>query len=106
MKNICNFIIGIAIIMSSCNKQDKIDTIPVVADPFNNGSMSTIQISNIPEKSAGLYSDIYSDVRYIALESGPNSMIGEVNKIQVTKNNDLLIFDTKAKLVQLGRAPV
>lgn len=87
--------------MSSCNKQDKIDTIPGVADPFNNGSMSTIQISNIPEKSAGLYSDIYSDVRYIALESGPNSMIGEVNKIQVTKNNDLLIFDKKAKLVLL-----
>lgn len=84
----------------SCS-QDKVSIIPGIADVIDANRINKVQIDEIPSKSAGLYSDIYSGVRYIVLEGGNSSAIGNVDKIRLTKNDDLIVFDSEARLVLL-----
>ncbi len=99
MKKLISVVVGMAVLMSSCSNQNNIYNIPGVADVADIENVSTILIDSIPENKIGLYSEIYSNVHYIPLESGQNSIIGCIDKIQVSKNNDIVIFDRRARIV-------
>ena len=45
------------------------------------------------------YSDVYSDVRYITLESRPYATLGAITQIERTKSNDYVVFDEVRMLI-------
>ena len=50
---------------------------------------SEVKIISIPSLSGtevGLFSDVYSSVNYIPLESTPNSLVGEISRLFITKS--------------------
>lgn len=47
------------------------------------------------------YSELFSDVRYIRLESNFYSGLTQVSKLEITNNNDILVFDSSNKNIVL-----
>lgn len=39
------------------------------------------------------YSDVYTDVSYVMLESKKESAIGKINKIEISSHDDIIVFD-------------
>ena len=57
---------------------------------------SEVKIISIPSLSGtevGLFSDVYSSVNYIPLESTPNSLVGEISRLFITKSGYFLVYD-------------
>ena len=53
-----------------------------------------IQIDINDNNAAELrYSDVYTDVAYVKLESQKESSIGIINKLEISKHNDIIVFD-------------
>ena len=53
-----------------------------------------IQIDINDNNAAELrYSDVYTDVSYVKLESKKESSIGIIDKLEISKHNDIIIFD-------------
>lgn len=46
-----------------------------------------------------LYSDLYTDVKYIHLETTEQSLVGVVSKLEITDDGDLIILDRSRKAV-------
>lgn len=42
---------------------------------------------------AALYSDFFTDIKYVELETSPESVISRVTKLQIANNGDYIIFD-------------
>ncbi len=45
------------------------------------------------------FSNIFKDVSYVALEETRNSMIGEITKLEITNDDDIVVFDALAGAV-------
>lgn len=43
------------------------------------------------------YSNLFSEVRYVALEETQNSIVGEITKMEITNEGDYIIFDFRSK---------
>lgn len=104
---IISLIIGLMLSICACtqniynNDNNNSEIIPGTVDVPNLDSVKVVKIENFEDASCGKYSDIYSDVRYIPLEFSTNSIVGNVNKLLITKNNEFLIFDIFAKSIFL-----
>lgn len=42
------------------------------------------------------FSNLFSEVRYVPLEETRNSIVGTVSKMEITKEGDIIVFDSKA----------
>ena len=57
-------------------------------------SLTTIiKINDIEKRTSIKYSDIFSSVQYVQLESQKKSCIGTIDKLELTENNDIIVFD-------------
>lgn len=45
------------------------------------------------------FSNLFSDVQYVALEETRNSIVGTVSRLEITKGGDLVVFDARAGAV-------
>ena len=45
------------------------------------------------------FSNIFKDVSYVALEETRNSMIAEITKLEITNDDDIIVFDSRAGAV-------
>ena len=70
-----------------------------LADNYEKGNVPTIDLSDLQVGSVAFYSDFFSDVKYIPLEFTPKSKVGEIRKLQITKDGDLLVFDASGKSI-------
>lgn len=90
-KVICNklnlFTLGL-IVMTSCTSRNQSDVIVEL-----DSTTIKIQVNEIKENSQLRYSDIYSTVEYVELESSEKSVIGKIDKLEITKFNDFVVFD-------------
>ena len=93
------FYLSVVLSLSACENNNGI--IPGTADVSNLDNIKKIEFKDVDTYPIGLYSDVFSEVHYVALESTESSIIGEIEKIAVTNNNDLLVFDYKNKSVLL-----
>ena len=101
MKKNIVFFLCVVMIFSACSMKDN-NTIPGTVDVCNFDSTSTIKIPNdINKYPIGLYSNIFSNVDYVALEYTDKSIVSTITKMAITNNNDLLIFDFQNKAVLL-----
>lgn len=42
------------------------------------------------------FSNLFSEVRYVVLEETQNSIVGEITKMEITKNGDFIVFDMQS----------
>ena len=53
-----------------------------------------VELPEVTDSASILYSDLFSDVRYIELNSSSNnSIVSYISKLEITNNNDLIVFD-------------
>lgn len=64
-------------------------------------TVNRIEIGEIEDGSVLLYSELFSDVKYVPLEYTRNSLVGNVDKMLTTKDGGYLIFESSSKSVQL-----
>lgn len=95
------FYLSVVLSLSACNVKDNNGIIPGTADISNLDNIEKIEFMDVNTYPIGLYSDVFSEVHYVALESTEGSVIGEIEKMAVTNNNDFLVFDYKNKSVLL-----
>lgn len=91
---------SLILFLSACSMKDS-EMIPGTVDVENLDDITEIVVNKLSEHSIGLYSDVFSDVRYVALESKKESLVGNIDKIAVTQNNDLLVLDSHNKSILL-----
>lgn len=57
-------------------------------------SLTTIiKINEIEARTTLKYSDVFSDIQYVLLESKKGSIIGTIDKLELTNNNEFIVFD-------------
>ena len=86
-----SFIITLAFLLLtvSCEKKKEVLDYEVPEDI----KVRTYSISQINEENSLLYSDLYSNVDYIQLETTEQSLVGEVSKLEMTDDGDLIVLD-------------
>lgn len=94
------FYLCAVLFLSACSMKDG-GTIPGTVDVTSLDGVSEIVFKEMDAYPAGLYSDVFSDVGYVALESTGNSVVGDIEKMAVTSNRDLVIFDYNNKSILL-----
>lgn len=85
------FLIGLLMAITACN--DKRNP-QANCDKVASDNVISLRI----DKSyyVDKFSNLFSDVQYIALEETPNSIIGSVSKLEITNDGDLIVFDVRA----------
>ena len=58
-----------------------------------NSGTTIINLKDFDENKVFKYSDVYSDVEYVPLECTEKSIVGSINKFEITNDNDYVIFD-------------
>lgn len=101
MKSYLYTTVFLCIFFYSCSNRDSNDVIPGTVDVTNLENVDEIKFDDINKQPVGLYSDFFSDVRYVALQKTDDAIVGNIDKLMVTNNEDLLIFDYKNKSVLL-----
>lgn len=87
MKNIRTILL--LFIIASCGKKAEIPDYGVPKDM----DVESLSISFESARNGLLYSNLYSEVSYIPLETSDQSIIGEISKLEIANNGDLIIFD-------------
>ena len=93
-------LLALTLCLSACSMKDY-ESIPGTVDTNNLDGVTEIEINDMSEHSIGMYSDVFSDVRYVALELTKESIVGDIDKIAVTPNNELLVLDSNNKSILL-----
>ena len=97
-------IVSISLFCTSCNTPTH-----SVLDLYSNTSSRTPVIKihgcdfdrskELPKNLDFRFSELYSNVEYIKLEDTEVSSLGEVASIQITKDNDFIVFDSNNKKI-------
>lgn len=88
-------IIVLFLLLSSCQDNNKIVDYALP----ENFEVQTLSITVNNEDNL-LYSDLYANVKYIHLETTDQSLIGVVNKLEITDDGDFIILDRTRKAVK------
>ena len=94
------FIVSLALVaLSSCKQiPGNFDSLGI-SDHYQSDKASKINLSDLKVGSVALYSDFFSSVKYVPLEATPNSLIGEISKLMVSKDGDYIVFSSHDKTV-------
>ena len=86
-----SFVITLAFLLltGSCEKKKGVLDYDVPEDI----EARTYPISQVNVEKSLLYSDLYSNVDYIQLETTEQSLVGEVSKLEITDDGDLIVLD-------------
>ena len=90
MKKILIFFWG-AICVASCNQNKNLNG--YTNPDINYEIVERIDLRDVQQYKSMLLSELFSTVKYIPLEMTNRSVIGEIEKMEVTENGDLLVFD-------------
>lgn len=88
----------ICVIAIICNNacQRNIDS---QEDIKNISSKNVIPINIDKTLYTDKYSNLFSEIKYVSLEETTNSIIGEVSKLEITKDGEFIVFDALARAV-------
>ena len=94
------FVVSLALVaLSSCRQvTGNFDRLGI-SDHYQSDKSSKINLSDLKVGSVALYSDFFSSVKYVPLEATPNSLIGEISKLMVSKDGDYIVFSDRDKTV-------
>lgn len=59
----------------------------------------TIDLSELPSKETVLYSEVFSNMKFVPLESTEQSVFGEISKMYKTNDGDYIVFDVSSSIV-------
>ena len=105
MNRLIYFLILLVILLQSCRNTEEQDSPPI----FNNASFQVISIDTDLETDTVKHSDFARDFEYIELEANENSLIGEIDKMEVDdkyiyildrdNTNSLFVFDRSGNFI-------
>lgn len=84
------FLIISSMIIIACSDKDKFLSYD---EELLNTDAKEINLKRLALDDALIYSDIFSNVRYVPLETKEDVLISRITKLQVANNGDFLIFD-------------
>lgn len=92
-----SFIIILSILISSCKFQKDNES---DYDVPNDSNVEIFKFDSFGKDSLLKYSDVYSKIEYIPLETTDETLIAEITNLEVLENGDLLVFDlTKGAVI-------
>jgi len=82
-----------AILLTSCslNMGHSID--------INDSETQIIELPNLSDSVNFYYSNVFSDVNHVVLESGPESSFGFLSQLEIINSGDYIIFDKSNKKI-------
>lgn len=85
-------------LLQACASEEKMCTINPMDKPTDH-STTIINIKNENGEKEFHYSNIFSKIEFVNLESTPESTIGEIKKLEITNRNDFIVFDFNNKSI-------